>query len=207
MTPGPRTLAALAGASLLFAACGSASESGIEKLIEAQTGSDVDIDLEDGQIKIETPEGDIEFSTDEDGGFSIEVDGEELMDVDVDGDGEGSIEISGEDGDSSLQIDAGGGSLPDQWPAEIPTPDGLAIEAGSAFESGEQVAYTVTGQADEGFAEAYSDALADAGLPKTSSFESDGVNYFHQSSDWIVTVSGFPGEGVWEIVISVTNAP
>lgn len=209
MTLRSRTLVALGGASLLLAACGSASESGIEKLIEAQTDGDVDINLDDGQIKIETPEGDIEFNTDGDGGISIEVDGEEVFDADINDDGAGSINISDEDGDSTLDIDAGSGSLPDDWPADVPEPDGLSIESGSAFQSGDQSTFAVTGKASgKDWIDSYSTTLESAGLARTSSLENDGVSYFHESEEWIVTIFGIPtDEGPWEIVLGATTAP
>jgi hypothetical protein len=204
-----RTMAALAGAAVLLAACGSSTESGIEELIEQQSGGEVEIDLEDGEIKVQTEDGEFSLDIDEDdGSFSVEVDGEEVLSGDVDDEGDGSLTIEGEDGDSAFEIDSDG-SIPDEWPGDVPEPEGLAIDTSSAFTSGDQVTVSITGTTDdaEAFADAYGGQLENAGLPQTSSLvQGDNITLFHENESWFVTIFGAPFEGSWQVTVSVISA-
>jgi hypothetical protein len=182
-------MAALAGVAALLAACGSSTESGIEELIEQQSGGEVDIDLEDGEIKVQT----------EDGEFSLDIDED---------DGSFSVEVDGEDGDGAFEIDSDG-SIPDEWPGDVPEPEGLAIDTSSAFTSGDQVTVSITGTTDdaEAFADAYGGQLENAGLPQTSSLvQGDNITLFHENESWFVTIFGAPFEGSWQVTVSVISA-
>ena len=67
-----RTVITLAAAGLVvgLTACGNATESGIEQLIESQGGGDVDLDLDgDGGFSVQTEEGGM--TIDEDGNLSL----------------------------------------------------------------------------------------------------------------------------------------
>ena len=60
----------VAGVVVLAAACGgSSSEESLERLIEEETGEDVEIDFDDGGISVESDEG--SFSVDEEGQASL----------------------------------------------------------------------------------------------------------------------------------------
>ena len=72
------TAAVLTGTVLLLAACGdsSSSEQAIEEILEEATGQDAEIDLSDGEIRVQTEEGEVEINIDEeDGSFEMSVDG------------------------------------------------------------------------------------------------------------------------------------
>ena len=203
------TIAVLAGSALLLAACGSTTESGIEELIEQQSGGEVDIDLDDGEIKVQTSDGEFSLDIDEDdGSFSVDVDGEEVISGDIDDEGDGSLTIEGEDGDSAIEIESGG-SIPDDWPGDVPQPEGLTIDTSSAFTSGDQVTVSVTGTTDdaEAFADAYGGQLEGAGLPQTSSLvQGENITLFHENESWFVTIFGTPFEGSWQVTVSVISA-
>ena len=111
-----------AGFALVLTACGNATESGIEELIESQGGGDVDLDLDgDGGFSVQTEEGGM--TIDEDGNFVItDADGSVVTgDVDTES---GEVNIESEDGSFRSGATT---ELPDEWPGEIPEPSGLAI--------------------------------------------------------------------------------
>lgn len=226
-------MAAIAGVGLVLTACGeSASESAIEEILEEAAGGDAEIDLSDGEIKVQTPEGEVKIDIDEDdGSFEMEVDGEKVVDaqvddsgdgdikistddgeatIDVNEDGEGSMEISSDDGDTSMDISTGEGEVPDDWPAEIPTPDGLDIENASSFTSGDDYVVTVTGKAPgQDWVESYGSAVEEAGFSEATRMESsEALNLFYEAPGWAVTVFGVPsGDGQWDVVVSATVVP
>lgn len=103
---------------LLLASCGAILEEAAEQALE-QGGVEVELDdVEDGEFNI-TIEGD---------------DGEQAS-IQVDGD-EGTVEFESEDGEGSLNLDAG---LADNWPAEFPLPDDVSVLTSLGFsENGEQ---------------------------------------------------------------------
>ena len=104
-----------AGRTFGFAACGNATETGVENLIESQGGGDVDVDLNgDGGFAVQTEEGGM--SIDEDGNFVIT-------------DADGSVvtgNADSENGEFNMESDEGSFSsgstteLPEEWPSEIP---------------------------------------------------------------------------------------
>lgn len=128
----PKVHVALAVGVLALAATGcgriveKATEKAVEKVIESDSGGDVDINFRDGQIRVESSEGDITFTADEDGvkirgtdadgndfsvdanedGLAAQSDGHGSLDVD----GDGTFVATGEDGKTfSGEADADGG--------------------------------------------------------------------------------------------------
>jgi len=187
------------GAVLSFTACGNATETGIEKLIESQGGGDVDLDLNgDGGLSVQTEEGGM--SIDEDGNFVITDANGSVVTGNADSES-GEFNMESEDGSFSSGSTT---ELPEQWPTEIPEPDDLAIVSASVISSDTEQAITVTGTADdEGFVESYGGVLQSAGFDEESTFTSGdtinnvytndewtvGVIYFGESSDSMVTIS------------------
>jgi hypothetical protein len=232
MTRTTTAAALLAGASLALAACGdsSTSETAIEEILEQATGDDADIDLSDGEIKVQTEEGEVQIEFDEeDGSFEMSVDGSQVVDaqvdgesgeiniatddgeatIDVDEDGEGSMEITGEDGETAIDVNTGSGEIPDDWPSGIPAPEDLAIEGSSTFASGDDIVVSVTGTADADWIENYGATVESAGLSESSRMETqESLNLFYEGNGWVVTIFGTDsGDGQWDVVVSATVMP
>lgn len=191
-----RAVGAAVGGVTIFAmsACGSATELGAEQLIESQTGGDVDLDLDgDGSFSVETEDG--SMTVDEDGNFVVTDENGEVVtgNVDVDGDGDGgAVNIESEDGD--FQFETGGG-IPEEWPSEVPAPEGMDDATSSVTEADGSLAITVTGAADPDLIATYGAALESAGFERTASFESPGnSSNTYENGTWNVAVSVF-GEG------------
>jgi hypothetical protein len=202
----------LAGAALVLTACGdsSPSEGAIEEILEDATGEDADIDLSDGEIRVQTEEGEVKIDIDEDdGSFEMSVDGSQVVDAEFDEDGEGSMEISGEEGEGSIDVSTGSGELPDEWPSEIPQPDGITIEGSSTFSSGDEFVTSVQGTASPEWIESYGASVESAGFSQSSRMETqESLNLFYEGNGWAITVFGADGgDGTWDVVVSATVLP
>lgn len=198
-----RRLAAvgLAALTLTFSGCGKAAETGVEKLIESETGGDVDLNL-DG---------------DGDGGFSVQTE-EGGMKVDADGnfvitDADGSV-ITGradsETGEFSMESNDGGfrvdnsGDIPGEWPDDVPRPDGVKGASATVSQGEDGLAITFTGQIDASFVNKYSSALESAGYKRTSNFESDAnITRVYENETWTVSVNSFPNGDGGQVAVSI----
>jgi len=216
-----RSLALGAGIALIAASCGGDDKSGLEELLEQQSGGDVDLD--DG-FSFQTDEGGM--SIDEDGNFVITGENGEVITGQAGEDGfnieseegtitgsqddEGGFTIEGEDGsitgneeDGNFTIEGEDGSfsvssgteLPSEWPDDVPQPDGLAITTSSIIGTGDELLIGIVGTASQDqseFIEDYGDALTSAGFEQTSSFESEGSMFrIYTNGTWNASVSGF----------------
>ena len=189
-----------AGFALVLTACGNATESGIEELIESQGGGEVDLDLDgDGGFSVQTEEGGM--TIDEDGNFVItDADGSVVTgDVDTES---GGINIESEDG--SFRSGAAT-ELPDEWPGEIPEPTGLAIASASVIGSDTEQAITVSGTVEsEGFVESYASALGSAGFDESSTFTAnDTINNVYSDDQWTVGIVFFGDAAENQVTITV----
>ncbi len=214
-----RTAALGATLAVLSAACSSATEEGIEQLIESQGGGDVEIDLDDGGFSIESDDG--SMSVDEDGNFVIEgQDGEVITGqasddgFTVEGeDGDADFTIDGDDGDVVFESDDGsfefseGGDIPDEWPSEVPIPDGLSVTASSFIGDGTTGQSSITGDVDGSpvdYVEAYGAILQGAGFEETGVFTSgDDITATYESAAYTVAVNGLGSTGDQIVTISV----
>jgi hypothetical protein len=175
-------LALAAVAALGLTACGGQdlSERAAEEIIEQQLeaeGENVDIDLNDGDVRIETPEGSTVINVDEDGN--------------------GEIQFEGGDGSGQVQFDEGGGvDLPDNYPSEVPLPDGLNIQSATSFDAPEGPTFIITGAIDGDFSaatEAYASALGSAGFEQQSMTEStDGTFFAFVGDGWAISGGIYP---------------
>lgn len=191
---------AAAGVVLSFTACGNATETGVEKLIESQGGGDVDLDLDgDGGFSVQTEEGGM--SIDEDGNFVItDADGSVVT---GNADSEtGEFVVESEDGSFSSGSTS---ELPEEWPADIPEPDGLAISSATVIGSDTEQAITVTGNVDSvDFVDDYGSALESTGFDEESTFKSDGtVNNVYRNDQWTVGVLYYGDESTDQLTISI----
>jgi hypothetical protein len=158
--------------TLTLGACGGGdklSESFIENQIEQAGGGDVDLDLDgDGGFSIKTDEGELSIKTDADGNVSIEGLGDDGEDFSIQSDGNGNVSaegLGGGDGDDdgvSIKSDDGevviegdgtsiigsqGSDLPDDFPTDVPLPDGLVVTYSQTAETPDGVVFTLVGAA------------------------------------------------------------
>jgi hypothetical protein len=189
------------GAAAL-SSCGKATETGLEKVIEQQSGGNVDIDTDGGGFSIETEDG--SMTVDADGNFVITDENGETITGNAGADDE-SFNVESEDGSFSAGATT---ELPDAWPSDVPTPDGLAIT--SAFVISETTAdgMSVNGTVDgEGFLDDYGTELEAAGFETTSEYKAEGtVNRLYSSDAWNVGVVYFEDESGNQVVISLYSA-
>ena len=196
-----RPLIALASAAfaLGFTACGNATETGVEQLIESQGGGDVDLDLDgDGGFSVQTEEGGM--TIDEDGNFVItDADGSVVT-------GNADTETGGftaESEDGSFRVDASG-EIPEEWPSDVPRPEGVEGASSTVTQSATELAITVTGQAGESFVDDYGSALEDNGFERTSNFESEAnVTRIYENETWTVSVNSFVDGDTSQIAVSL----
>jgi len=91
------------------------AESMIERQVEAETGENVDFDINDGGINIQTEDG--SMTVDENGNMVIQSpEGSTVVNVDD----AGNVQIDGVDGEGSMTVDANGNTI-------INTPDGSMV--------------------------------------------------------------------------------
>ncbi len=125
--------------ALTAAGCGFGDSAG-ERLMEEVAGQaadeDVDLDMDEDGMSIETEDGEVRFDEE---GFSA----------------------TGEDGD----VEMGGGELPDAFPEEMPLPDGeVQMSMAGTDDDGEQIQVTLVAEDDLATLEAFlADELPDAG--------------------------------------------
>jgi hypothetical protein len=222
-----------AAACLAFSACGAiaekVTEEGAERLIEAESGEDVELDFDsgDGSFSLETEEG--SFSFDEDGNFVVtdqdgsvftgsasddglivlDEDGEPV--VNVSGDGEnGEISIEGENGESVYRVVT---DIPAEWPSDIPRPEGLTIEGGTYISADGETVITVIGTPSGSaidYTESYLVAVAAAGLTETGSFDStqDGsttTQHTYENAEWTLSINSYQDGDSNIVNISILN--
>ncbi len=195
-------LVLVAAAATVLTACGDSGESSVEKLIEEQGGGDVDINTEDGGIAIQTEDG--SMTIDEDGNFVVTDENGETVTGNADS-GDGSMTVEGEDGSFS-----GGATteLPDEWPSDVPEPEGVTIASAFVVSDTGSDAISVSGTVDgEDFLDDYGSQLEAAGFESTSEFKAEGTaNRVYSSDTWTVGLSYVEDESGNQVTISVYAA-
>lgn len=150
-------------------------ENQIEQAGGGDADVDFDLDGDGGGFSIKTDEGELSIKTDKDGNvsiegldadgddFSIQSDGQGNVSAEGlggdgdggDGDGDGDdFSIKSDDGELVLEGDDGtsiiggqGTELPDNFPSEIPLPDGLVLEYSQVADTPDGPMFTVLGAA------------------------------------------------------------
>lgn len=222
-----------AAACLALSSCGGIAEKiteeGAERLIEAESGEDVELDFDsdDGSFSIQTEDGG--FAVDDDGNFVVtdqdgsvftgsasedqlivtDADGDPVLNVNGDG-SEGEILVQGDDGESVYRVVT---EIPAEWPSEIPRPDGLTVEGGSYVAAEGETLITVigtpTGSAVE-FTDAYLGSVASSGFTETGRFDqsADGsttAQRTYENNFWVININGYDSGGDSVVNISVMS--
>ena len=200
-------LVCAAGFAMGLTACGAATESGIEQLIESQGGGDVDLDLDgDGGFSVQTEEGGM--SIDEDGNFVITDGDGQVVTGDVDAEG-GEFNIATEDGSFSSGATS---EIPDNWPSDVPRPDSLDIMNATAMETSDGTSIQVTGGAGNvgTFVDGYAAQLESAGFTAEASSAYEGqeswVAVYEGPYTVILNVIAFEGSEP-SVTVSVLSSP
>jgi hypothetical protein len=178
---------------------------GLEELIEENAEGDVDVEFGEDGLSVESEDG--TFSIDEDGSFSVtDEDGEETT---------GEIDIDGSDGDMSIESDEGsvefssGSELPEDWPTDVPEPEGVAIQQAMTFSEDEGSSIIVSGSIEgsgEEWANAYGGQLEGAGFEEESKFTSGGdVTAFYRRGTMGIAVVSITTDVGTTISVSITN--
>lgn len=189
------TLLAATAGLVLAGGCGGGdeiSEGFLEDQIESETGGDVDLDLDDGQMRIQTDEGEIRIQTDEDGNVSISGSGDD-----------GDFTMESEDGrtviqseDGSTMIAGEGTELPDDFPDDVPLPNGLEVQYSQSMSTADELGFLVGGHVDGSPGDvltAYAAALEAAGYAQVQLTSTpDGGFFAYDDGAW--TVSGGVGD-------------
>jgi hypothetical protein len=198
--PSRRAALALGLAVIGLTACGdSGTETGIEELIESQGGGDVDVDLQgEGGFSVQTEEGGV--SIDEEGNMVItDADGSTVT-GNIDGES-GEMNVESEDG--SFRVDVSG-EVPEEWPDEVPQPDGIEELSSTVQQTADELAITLTGQASSSFVDDYGSTLEDAGFEQTSNFESqDNVTRVFDDGTWTVSINAFADGDATQVAVSM----
>ena len=169
-----------------LAACSSedASESFVENLIEENAGEDIDIDIDDGDIRVATSDGTFEMDTDDDGNVEIRSDeGDVLLNTDEDG----RTVISSDEGSMVF----GGSEIPEDFPSEVPIPAGMTVDNTSSMSDADGAQTFSLGGTVEGdaaaFVEAYVSTLQAAGFTEQSRTTTSNGSFFTYSGPaWTV---------------------
>ena len=110
--------------------------------------------------------------------------------------------VESEDGSFSSGATA---ELPEQWPSDIPEPDGLAIMSATVIGADGEQAITIRGTADgEDFVDSYGSALESAGFDEQSTFTSgDTINNVYSNDQWTIGVIYFGESSDSQVTVSV----
>jgi hypothetical protein len=198
----PLIMLGAAVVALALSSCDSATETGLEQLVESQGGGDVELDLDGESFSIETEDG--RMTVDENGNFVVtDADGNVVT---GEADPEtGDVNVESEDGSFSTGSTT---ELPEEWPADVPEPDGLSIANATVIGSDTEQTISVGGSVSgEEFVESYGSALESAGFTEDSSFSSEGtINNTYSNGEWTVNV-GFFGDGSEnQVTVSIFSA-
>lgn len=207
------------GACLAFSACGAiaekVTEEGAERILESESGGNVDLDFNngDGSFSVKTEDGG--FSFDEDGNFVVtdqdgsvftgsasedqivvtDQNGDPVLDVTGDGDN-GELSIQGDDGEAVYRVVT---EIPSEWPSNIPRPEGLAIEGGTYISADGESMISIIGT-PSGSAVDYTDkylvAVAAAGWTETGRYDqsADGsvtAQRTYERDGWALNINGY----------------
>ncbi len=166
----------------------SADENGVQIDGTDADGNDFSVDADESGVDIESEDG-TSLEIDDDGTFvATDEDGETIT---GEADEDGNFTVEGEDGETVFSTSEG---LPEQWPDDVPEPEGLSDITGTYFADGEDLSIVVTGTTSAGVRDvldSYAERLADAGFEEESTFTQgdEAASSTYQRGDRRVSVS------------------
>jgi len=87
--------------------------------------------------------------------------------------------------------------MPDEWPGDVPRPDGLELTGSSVIGTADELLIVVTGaiaQDPASYIDSYGTVLATSGFEQTSNFESgDTIVRVYDNGTWSVSVTALEG--------------
>ena len=177
-----------------------------EEAIERESGGDVDIDIGDGDVRIQTEDGELSIETDDDGNVSIRGEG---ADGDFSVDSEDGVTVI-ESGDGETVISESGSGLPDDFPDEVPLPDGFTPRFSQSVSDGADSGWVLGGEIDgdpTATADAYIARLEGAGFTQVQVTRTpDGVIFGYENGVYQVNgLSAEGGDGVTFMNLTVTS--
>jgi hypothetical protein len=105
--------------------------------------------------------------------------------------------------DGGFRVDSSG-DIPEEWPGDVPRPEGISAGSATVTQSPTELAITFTGQASDSFVDDYGSQLERAGYERTSNFESDAnVTRVYENDTWTVSVNSFPGGDAAQVAVSL----
>ncbi len=183
----------------------TADEDGVQIEGSDADGGDFSLDADADGIELESDDGTGSLDIDQDGGFTVTGEDGEVFsgDVDTEGDDVG-FTVEGEDGDAVFSSAEG---IPEQWPTDIPRPEGLSDVTGTFFSEGDDLTIIATGTTTGDLADvfdAYTDALVGAGFEEESRFSQDGTaGGSYVRGDTTVSVTVQDVDGAIEMVVAL----
>ena len=195
------SVAVVAGVLLTGCSGEGIAEKAIENQIESESGEDVDVDLDNGNFSIQT----------EDGEFSVQSDGDQTIIQTEDGD----VVMQSEDGQTIIQSDDGtligsaSGDLPDDFPGDLPLPDGAVFEYTQQMTTPEGQTFILGGSVPGSHGDvldAYVAALEAAGFTQQQlTTTPDGGYYAYDNGTWTIGGTASEGDdGMTALAITVT---
>lgn len=145
----------------------SADENGVQIDGTDADGNDFSVDADENGLDIQGEDG-TSIEVDEDGTFTATDENGETITGEADGDG--GFVVEGSDGEAVFSTSDG---IPEQWPDDVPQPEGLSNITGTYFADGEDVSIVITGTTSDDLRDAldrYADELQDAGFDEESTF-------------------------------------
>ncbi|MFK7919878.1 MAG: hypothetical protein AB8G14_17520 [Ilumatobacter sp.] len=129
-------------------------------------GNEFSVDGDENGFDIDTEDGTL--TVDDDGSFTATDENGEVLTGEADGDG--GFVVEGADGESVFATTA---DIPEQWPSDIPQPQGLSNISGTYFSEGDESGIVVTGMVAGALTDVFEDytsALMAAGFEEESTF-------------------------------------
>jgi hypothetical protein len=168
-------------------------------------GNDFSVDADESGVNAES--GDGTFDLDSDGTFTVTDENGEVSSGEVSADGD-SVDFSVEGDDGNTVFNSGEG-IPDQWPSDIPRPEGLTDVVGTYIADGSEENIVVagsTGNSAQDTYDTYTARLIEAGFAESSKLN-QGTEFYNATftrGDTTVSVTTQATGESTDVVITVS---